>query len=211
MYHKEWLLSKYETPDRWTIKAQKEGYPARSVYKLSEMDEKFGLLPKSTARPFSVLDLGASPGSWSLYVLRKLPGVRLCAADLVPLSRRYDQGLFDRDTFYFVQGDIQDAAVREALGIRGPYHLILSDIAPATTGNRLVDTQRSLELAECVLEYAAELLAPQGTVALKIFQGGEEQALLQRLKGRFAVGRSYKPQASRSNSFETYYLGLGAR
>ena len=85
-------MAEYGKPDHWSLKAQKEGYPARSVYKLKEMDEKFTLLPGGS---FKVLDLGAAPGSWSLYILRKCPQLSLVSVDLAPLSRQYDQGLFE--------------------------------------------------------------------------------------------------------------------
>ena len=112
-------MANYEKPDAWSIKAQKEAYPARSVYKLKEMDEKFRLIPfkgpaaagdnsgSVLAGGFRVLDLGAAPGSWSLYVLRRLAGAGfLASADLAPLSRQYDRGLFDGRNFSYIRGDI---------------------------------------------------------------------------------------------------------
>jgi 23S rRNA (uridine2552-2'-O)-methyltransferase len=114
-------MADYKKPDYWQLKARKEGYPARSVYKLKEMDEKFALLKLPAAgRAFRILDLGAAPGSWSLYALRKIAhnnaaGAFLCAADLAPLSRQYDKGLFDGGNFIFIQGDITAAPVREAI------------------------------------------------------------------------------------------------
>ena len=206
-------MADYKKPDHWQLKARKEGYPARSVYKLQEIDEKFGLLKSS---PIRVLDMGAAPGSWSLYVLRKMQsfakgGGFLAAADLSPLSRQYDGGLFGGDNFCFIQGDITDAAVREAIIAQGPYHLIISDAAPSTTGNRFVDTTRSLELAEAVIAYAESALSGGGNLVIKVFQGGDVSELLKRLRTLFAVTKSYKPQACRSESFETYYLGLGKK
>ncbi|MDR3166522.1 MAG: RlmE family RNA methyltransferase [Treponema sp.] len=219
-------MSSYKTPDFWSLKAQKEGYPARSVYKLKEMDEKFGLLRfrrggKKPAFPakspaggavFKALDLGAAPGSWSLYVLRKLGGVGfLAAADLSPLSRQYDQGLFEGDRFFFIRGDITTAETREAILARGPYHLVMSDAAPATSGNRSVDTLRSLALAEAVLEYAETVLIKEGNLIVKVFQGGETPDILRRIQKLFNTGKSFKPAACRPGSFETYYVGLGKK
>jgi len=213
-------MADYKKPDHWQLKARKEGYPARSVYKLKEMDEKFGLLkPGGTARSaerarsgerMRILDLGAAPGSWSLYVLRKMrDGVFLAAADLSPLSRQYDAGLFNGDNFCFIQGDITDPAVRDSILAQGPYHLIISDAAPATTGNRFIDTTRSLELAETVAAYTESALVSGGNLVIKVFQGGDVSALLKHLKTLFKSAKSYKPEACRSESFETYYLGLG--
>ncbi|MCL2382301.1 MAG: RlmE family RNA methyltransferase [Treponema sp.] len=207
-------MADYRKPDHLSLKAHKEGYPARSVYKLKEMDEKFGLLKPARRKaqaPFKVLDLGAAPGSWSLYVLRKISPVSLVSVDLSPLSRQYDQGLFDRQDFVFMQGDFTAAEVRAAILSHGPYDLVLSDAAPATTGNRSVDTLRSLELAGTVLDYAGAALAEAGNVALKVFQGGDTGTLLKKMRGLFETGKSFKPQACRSESFETYYVGLGKK
>jgi 23S rRNA (uridine2552-2'-O)-methyltransferase len=199
-------MADYKKPDFWQLKARKENYPARSVYKLQEMDEKFGLLK---SKPLRVLDLGAAPGSWSLYVLRKMRGnVFLVAADLSPLSRQYDGGLFSADNFCFIQGDITDSAIRDSILEQDPYDLIISDAAPATTGNRFVDTSRSLELAEAVITYVESALKSGGNLLIKVFQGGDVSELLKRLKTLFKTAKSYKPQACRSESFETYYLGI---
>jgi 23S rRNA (uridine2552-2'-O)-methyltransferase len=218
-------VANYGKPDYWALKAQKEGYPARSVYKLRELGERFPLFPGNSASaggpayPFRILDLGAAPGSWSLYVLRILKArgflqipsgdrIFLAAADLVPLSRQYDKGLFDGDNFYFIQGDITSAEIRDALLARGPYRLLLSDAAPATTGSRQVDTLRSLDLAETVLGYAEAALERGGNMAVKVFQGGDTAVLLKRIRELFKTGKSFKPQACRRESFETYYIGL---
>ncbi|MDR1251503.1 MAG: RlmE family RNA methyltransferase [Treponema sp.] len=216
-------MADYKKPDYWQLKARKEGYPARSVYKLKEIDEKFGLLKtgaSSTGRGLAsnsagepgrrVLDLGAAPGSWSLYVLRKIAGNGLLvSADIFPLSRRYDRGLFDGDNFFFVQGDITDPAVQGLILSRGPYSLIISDAAPATSGNHSVDAARSQGLAGTVLDYAEKALAKGGHLVIKVFQGGDTAELLKRIKTFFATAKSFKPQACRGESFETYYIGMG--
>ena len=211
-------MADYKKPDYWQLKARKEGYPARSVYKLQEMDEKFGLFqPMRSGRPFRVLDLGAAPGSWSLFVLRVMRSknqagvMSLTAADLSPLSREFDGGLFSAYHFHFIQGDITDPAVRDSILERGPYNLIISDAAPATTGSRFIDTSRSLELAEAVTAYAETALAGGGNLVIKVFQGGDTSELLRRLKALFKSAKSFKPQACRRESFETYYLGMGKK
>jgi 23S rRNA (uridine2552-2'-O)-methyltransferase len=216
-------MTNYAKPDHWSLKAQKEGYPARSVYKLKEMDEKFGLLKPMEKGPsggFRVLDLGAAPGSWSLYALRQAAasrsgrsggGLFLAAVDLSPLSRHYDKGLFDGENFFFIQGDMTAPETRAALLEKGSYHLVISDAAPATTGSRPVDTLRSLELAETALDYAEAALQNGGSLVVKVFQGGDSGSLLKRIHSLFETGKSFKPQACRSGSFETYYLGLGKK
>jgi len=210
-------MADYKKPDYWQQKARKEGYPARSVYKLIEIDEKFGFFKKSRGA-FRVLDLGAAPGSWSLYVLRKMAGSGrdlknsfLAAADLSPLSREFDKGLFDGGSFFFIQGDITTAAVRETLLAKGLYSTIISDAAPATTGNHTVDAARSLELAETVITYAENALENGGNLAVKIFQGGDSAQILKRIKTLFETAKSFKPQACRGESVETYFIGLGRK
>jgi 23S rRNA (uridine2552-2'-O)-methyltransferase len=207
-------MASYEKLDFWSLKAQKEGYPARSVYKLKEIDTKFSFFKSAKSagkQGLRVLDLGAAPGSWSLYVLRNCNAGLLAAADLLPLSRRFDGGLFDREDFFFIRGDFTGEPVREALQSRGPYTALISDAAPATTGNRTVDTLRSLALAEEVLGYAEKCLAPGGNLALKLFQGGDAAELLKQLRTQFTSARSFKPEACRSDSFEIYYVGLGKK
>jgi len=202
-------MADYKKPDYWQQKARKEGYPARSVYKLKEIDEKFDLLkPRRTSR---VLDLGAAPGSWSLYVLRKTASVFLAAADLSPLSREFDKGLFDGGNFFFIQGDIAAAEVKEALLSKGPYSAIISDAAPNTTGNHTVDAARSLELAETVIMYAQSALMEGGNLVLKVFQGSESGAFLKQMKALFKTAKSFKPEACRGESVETYFIGLGKK
>jgi len=206
-------MADYKKPDYWQQKARKEGYPARSVYKLREIDEKFGLL-KAPRAAFRVLDLGAAPGSWSLYVLRKMSAAGkgfLAAADLSPLSREYDRGLFDGGNFFFIQGDITAPEVRETLLAKGPYSTIISDAAPSTTGNHTVDSARSLELAETVIAYAENALNAGGNLALKVFQGGDSDTVLKRMKTLFGTAKSFKPQACRGESVETYFVGLGKK
>ncbi|MDR0561996.1 MAG: RlmE family RNA methyltransferase, partial [Spirochaetaceae bacterium] len=204
-------MPSYNKPDFWSLKAQKEGYPARSVYKLQETAEKFGLF-RSIPEGFRVLDLGAAPGSWSLYTLRRLESrVFLVAADLSRLSRQYDKGLFDKNNFSFLQGDITAAETKERIRSYSPFHLVMSDAAPGTTGNNGVDVLRSLALAEAALDYGESFLAPGGNLVVKVFQSGDSAALLKRIREVFASGKSFKPQACRRESFETYYLGLGKK
>jgi len=219
-------MADYKKPDHWQQKARKEGYPARSVYKLKEIDEKFALFKPNLERSGSlrILDIGAAPGSWSLYVLRKFAAGNnsnskkyfLAAADLSPLSREFDndlknRGLFDSDNFFFVQGDVTSEDVRGILLSKGPYSVIISDAAPSTTGSHTIDSARSLELAEIVLTYAESALVSGGNLALKVFQGSGVDALLKRLKTLFNTTKSFKPQACRGESVETYFIGLGKK
>lgn len=201
----------YERPDYWTLRAKKEGYPARSVYKLEEIVRKFGLLKGLgggrgvSDRGPSILDVGAAPGSWSLWLLRQMKGAgRLLAVDIQDLGIAPDDA-----NFSFVKGSILDEEVRASLRAAGPYDLVVSDAAPATSGNRIVDQSRSEELVEAVMGLALEVLAPGGALVVKIFQGGEEKRLLSELRAHFAQARAFKPEACRSESFETYLVATG--
>ena len=228
-------MAGYERPDYWTLRAKKEGYPARSVYKLEEIVRKFGLLNglgsrrgtpecSQTGAGPAILDVGAAPGSWSLWLLRQMKGrgtlmaVDIQDLDIVPqievmgLHKATGATKVDEPTrahFTFVKGSILDEPVRARLRELGPYNLVVSDAAPATSGNRLVDQARSEELVEAVIELALEVLAPGGALVTKIFQGGEERRLLTELRAHFAQARAFKPQACRSESFETYLVATG--
>jgi 23S rRNA (uridine2552-2'-O)-methyltransferase len=228
-------MAGYEHPDYWTLRAKKEGYPARSVYKLEEIVRKFGLLNglgsrrgtpecSQTGAGPAILDVGAAPGSWSLWLLRQMKGrgtlmaVDIQDLDIVPqieamgLHKATGTAKVDEPIgahFTFVKGSILDEPVRARLRELGPYNLVVSDAAPATSGNRLVDQARSEELVEAVIELALEVLAPGGALVTKIFQGGEERRLLTELRAHFAQARAFKPQACRSESFETYLVATG--
>lgn len=190
-------------PDHYTQRARKEGYPARSVYKLQELDQKFQLLPKSG----SVLDVGAAPGSWSLYTERSRKGrIKLTAIDLKPLEAGLDPA-----KSLILQGDVFDEALQQELASRAPFDLIMSDAAPATTGNRTVDCGRSYSLVEGLLGLIPLYLALNGNFIAKIFQGGQERRLLTELQQEFTSARMVKPRACRSESFETFLIGIGYR
>jgi 23S rRNA (uridine2552-2'-O)-methyltransferase len=205
-------LSNYAKPDFWTLKALKEGYPARSVYKLREIAEKHPLFPRRTNAPLRVLDLGAAPGSWSLYLLRTFKGrIALTACDLSPLTAEYGKDAFSDSGFTFIQGDFTGDETRAAILEKAPFDVIVSDAAPATTGNRLVDTARSEELASAALRYAETALQEGGNLAVKLFQGEATADFLREARPLFADCRTFKPKACRPESFETYFTGLGKK
>ncbi|HSV92779.1 MAG TPA: RlmE family RNA methyltransferase, partial [Desulfobacterales bacterium] len=181
-----------------------QGYPARSVWKLQEMHERFRLLDAGPR----VLDLGCSPGSWSLMVLELLAGRgSLTGVDL----DEPDAKLIARPGFTFIRGDFTDPAVLAAVATRGPFDVVLSDAAPSTSGNRIRDTERSLELGRAVLAAASGCLRAGGNLALKIFQGGGERETLDALKAGFESARAFKPKASRPESMEIYFVALRRR
>lgn len=191
-------------PDYYWRKSKEEGYPARSVFKLQEIQEKHHLL-----RPGNrILDLGASPGSWSLFILDFLAGAgSVTGVDL----NQPDEKLLARKNYRFYQGDFSTADVVAKIVASGPYDAVVSDAAPSTTGNRTLDTARSADIARQVLALCEKSLAPGGNCVLKIFQGGEEKEILARLRSLFGVARAFKPKASRSDSMETYFMGFGLK
>lgn len=193
-------MSNRSRPDFYAQKAKKEGYMARSVYKLEEIQNKTRLIrPGDT-----VLDIGASPGSWTQYALRLLKGRgRVVGADLKPLGRFKAQG-----ELRFIQGDIFAEETAEKLAALGPFQVIISDAAPSTTGNRLMDARRSYDLVERILAFSLKWLEPGGNFTVKVFQGGDETELFERMKGEFAQVKRLKPKAVRKESFESYFIGL---
>ena len=198
------------TNDYYAIKAKKEGYPARSVYKLMEIQQKFKVIDRSSG----ILDIGAAPGSWSLYILKELAALQskgvqgksgfLVSVDLIPMDIDYS-----KDNFVFLQGDAFAKDTISMIKEKGPYKTILSDAAPSTTGNRTVDTERSLQLVESVIDLAEKTLSQGGSLVVKIFQGGGEKAVMERMKKMFKTVKAFKPDAVRKISFETYLIGTG--
>ncbi len=195
-------MPRRDKPDHYAQRAKKEGYKARSVYKLQEIDEKLNLF--SGAR--RVLDVGAAPGSWTQYAAERMArGGIVVAVDLKPVE------LPPSDSLRTIEGDVTDTAVRDGLREVGPFDVILSDAAPSTSGNRTLDSARSAELVEIVLELADELLAPGGNMVAKLFQGGDEKTLLEAARERFRSARIQRPKASRTDSFEVFIVGLDHR
>ncbi|QTQ15680.1 SAM-dependent methyltransferase [Treponema parvum] len=193
----------YEKPDFWSRKAFSEGYPARSVYKLKEMDMKFGLVKKG----YTALDLGSAPGSWTVFLLRSLGGSgKVVSCDLNPLAKDVKG-----ENLVFLQGDLNSPDIREKIRSLGPYDLVVCDAAPLTTGNRTVDTARSEGLVEMALWYGKTVLKAGGNFAVKIFQNGDQQKFLKSMKDVFTSARGFKPSACRSESFETYLLGINKK
>lgn len=189
-------------PDYYWRKSKEEGYPARSVFKLQEIQEKHRPVPPGSR----VLDLGASPGSWSLWLLDLLAANgSVTGVDL----NDPDGKLLARKNYRFLRGDFTSEEAVRWIRDRGPYDVVVSDAAPSTSGNRMMDTARSAQIARQVLAICEHSLVPGGNCVFKIFQGGEERDLLALVRARFASARAFKPKASRSESMETYFIGLG--
>jgi 23S rRNA (uridine2552-2'-O)-methyltransferase len=191
-------------PDYYWKKSKDEGYPARSVFKLQEIQERHRPL-----RPGSrVLDLGASPGSWSLYILDMMAGAGSVTGVDLNLP---DRKLLSHRAYRFFQGDFSTPEIMDRIAEAAPFDAVVSDAAPSTTGNRSLDTARSADIARQVLAICRRFLVPGGSCVLKIFQGGEEREILAEMRLMFTSARALKPRASRSESMETYFVGLGLR
>ena len=197
------MANSYEKPDFWSRKAFSEGYPARSVYKLQEIDQRFGMIKKNG----TVLDLGAAPGSWTTFLLRNIgEGGKVVSCDLNPLAKSVRA-----DNLTFLQGDLNDAEIRNKIRELGPYDLVVCDAAPLTTGNRTVDTARSEQLVGMAVWYAKAMLKQGGNFAVKIFQNGDQQMFLKALREIFTTAKGFKPEACRAESFETYLVGISKK
>jgi 23S rRNA (uridine2552-2'-O)-methyltransferase len=179
--------------DPYTRLAKQKGYPARSVFKLEEIQKKYTVIKKGD----HVLDIGASPGSWSLFVSRILDNRgKIVGVDVKPPG----------DSIC-IQGNIFHADIFLSVINEGPYNVILSDAAPSTTGTRFIDSTRSCELAYRILETAEKSLKKGGNFVVKILQGGDSGIILRRMKGLFTMVKAYKPGTSRKKSTEQYYIG----
>ena len=190
--------------DHYFKKAKQENYPARSVYKLQELNNKFKLL-----RPgLKVLDLGAAPGSWSLFASQKIgERGRLIAVDLQEIRQGFGPGAVTLCCDAFSDAPELLAALADT----GPLDLVMSDMAPATTGIKFADQARSAALCERARDLAVLHLKPGGNFVAKIFEGAESKPFMDSLKPHCETVRAFKPKSSRSESKETFILGLGFR
>jgi 23S rRNA (uridine2552-2'-O)-methyltransferase len=191
----------YKGGDAYTHKARQAGYPARSVFKLEEIDRRVRLF-----RPGQhVLDLGAAPGSWSLYVTQKIgSGGKLVAIDLEPM------GIALPANAVAIVGDAL-ALDSEAMAEHAPYDIVLSDMAPRTTGNRLGDQTRSFELYMRALEVAERLLKPGGSFVGKIFMGEDLPKAKAETRRLFDKEQGFRPEGTRKTSYEMFIVGTGKK
>lgn len=194
------MARRRRSQDRFGTKARREGYPARSVYKLEAIDQKVRLFRKG----MRVLDLGAFPGSWTMYAADKVgPTGRVLGFDLTPF-----EGVLPPHA-ELRQGDAF-ALTLEELG-EAPFDVVMSDMAPSTTGQKSLDQYRSYELAMRALALAESVLAPGGAFVAKIFQGGDFPEAKAAVKAAFEQVKIVKPEAVRSESYEVFLVGLGRK
>lgn len=196
-----WLSEHFS--DEYVKQAQALGYRSRAVFKLQELAGKDQFL-----KPHMVIvDLGAAPGGWSQFAREKI-GKRgmIIALDLLPVE--------PLEGVSFIQGDFRDEKVLDALTrmLEGrEVDLVMSDMAPNMSGNRIVDQARGMHLAELAFECASDLLKPGGAFVTKLFQGADVDAYVQNAKRNFTKVSMRKPKASRDRSSEVYLVALGKK
>ncbi|MFW9997531.1 MAG: SAM-dependent methyltransferase [Candidatus Odinarchaeota archaeon] len=181
--------------------AKKEGYLARSAYKLKTADLKYKLIRKGDI----VLDLGCYPGSWLQYCAERVgkKGV------LVGVDRKAPESLPGQ--VMFIQGDVHAMDLEVIRNASPEFDVVLSDMAPDTTGDRFVDGVRSYELADRALGIADALLKPGGRFFCKIFQSGEFDVFLRDVRRAYQTTRVFKPPSSKKASRETFVVGINKR
>ncbi len=187
--------------DHFGERAKREGFPARSVYKLQEIDRRVQLLRRGQR----VLDLGAAPGSWAMYVAERVGAEgHVLGIDLNEVRVAVPANVSFRAL---------DVYKLSAADLGGPhsFDVVLSDMAPHTSGNRNRDQAGSYELFARALEIAGQVLAPGGAFVGKIFQGPDFETARKGVAQSFAKARVIKPEASRSESFEIFLVGVGAK
>ncbi len=188
--------------DHYTRRAQKENYPARSVYKLAEIQKKHQVIKKGDR----ILDLGCAPGSWLKYAGEQTgPGGSVLGVDLTPVKVPMPANVRS------MVGDIYELGQDPDEAFGGAFQVVLSDMAPATTGHKFSDGVRSFELCNAALAVADALLQPGGNFVCKIFQSEDFKTFCDQVKSRFDRMKIFKPQSSRKASPEVFVIGLGKK
>ena len=189
--------------DHYFKKAKKEKYPARSVYKLEEAQKKHRFIKSGD----TVLDFGFYPGSWSIYAARVVGpqglviGVDLQDAKKISIANA-------AEILWLCDDIMSDDIVEKMQEIRKTFSVVLSDMAPRTSGNKWVDQQQSLSLVRRVLELSASLLKKDGNFYVKVFEGEDFKEFVDSVRKSFKTVKIVKPKSSRSESREVFVLGL---
>lgn len=191
-------------PDHYSRRARSESYPARSIYKLEEIDHRVKLLRRGDA----ILDLGAAPGSWALYAAERVgPQGRIVAVDRQALKVGLPENIttVTADAFTIEPQDLLPRIVKKA------FDVVLSDMAPSTSGHRLVDQSRSYQLFARALELARIVCRPGGNFVGKLFHGEDFETARTQVRETFSRTRIIRPAGTKSESSEIYIVGLGRR
>lgn len=189
----------YNQKDYYFQKAKSEKYAARSIFKLQEIDDRFKIIKPG----YRILDLGAAPGSWSQYASEKVGKTgRVLGIDLQPIKLTLPNAVF-------VCADMRDLKLDEIMTahqISPPFDVVLSDMAPKTTGIRITDQTRSLELCELALATAERFLRPRGSFVCKLFHSEEFEQFRRTLRERFGRVEVLRPKSTRKESKEIFFI-----
>lgn len=194
----KWL--KRQLNDPYVQRAQREGYRGRAAFKIMEIDEKINLFEPGQ----TVIDLGAAPGGWCQVAAQK--GCKVIGLDLLEIDPMPDVAFFQMD---FMDDDAPDVLVDATGGEK--VDIVMSDMAPNTTGHRNTDHLRIMALVEAAFYFAKDVLKPEGVFLAKVRQGGTENDLLAQMKKDFKTVKHIKPPSSRKESSETYVIAQGFR
>lgn len=191
----------YNPRDHYFKKAKEQNFAARSVFKLEEIDQRLHILKPGMI----VMDLGASPGSWSQYCSKKIgPEGRILGIDLSPVNVKLPNASF-------IQADLRDLRLADVVAQNGfpeVFDLVISDMAPKTTGIRITDQARSFELCELALEVAKKFLKPRHHFICKFFHSDDFSALRDKMKEMFEKVEIIKPDSTRKISKEIFLIGI---
>jgi 23S rRNA (uridine2552-2'-O)-methyltransferase len=191
----------YNPKDHYFKKAKEQNFVARSVFKLEEIDQKLKIIQPHQ----KILDLGASPGSWSQYCSKKIgPQGRILGVDLTSIPLKLPNATF-------IQADLRDINLEHIFhqnGFHGPFDVVLSDMAPKTTGIRVTDQTRSFELCEIALNVAKQFLKKDGHFVCKLFHSDEFANLRDLMKKEFSRVEIVKPDSTRKISKEIFLIGI---
>lgn len=192
-----WLTRQINDP--YVKKAKSQGYRSRAAYKLTELDERFGML-KGVSR---AVDLGIAPGGWSQVLRQRCPGAKVVGIDLLPTDPIEGVTILQMDFM------AEEAPALLEAALEGPPDLVLSDMAANTVGHKQTDHLRTMGLVEAAAWFAIDTLAPGGSFVAKVLAGGTDTELLALLKRHFATVKHAKPPASRKDSSEWYVIAQG--
>ncbi|MGI3777088.1 MAG: RlmE family RNA methyltransferase [Janthinobacterium lividum] len=193
-----WLQRQLNDP--YVVAAQQQGWRSRAAFKLIELDDRFGLIRAG----MRVLDLGAAPGGWCQVAVKR-GAKQVVGLDLLPIDTVPGVTLMVGD---FTE-ESMPGRLMAALG--GKVDLVLSDMAPNTTGHTATDHIRIVDLAGQALEFARQVLSPGGAFVAKVLQGGSEKEMMDSMRRDFTVVKHAKPPASRRESSELYVVATGFR
>jgi 23S rRNA (uridine2552-2'-O)-methyltransferase len=200
----KWLLRQINDP--FVERAKLEGWRSRAAFKIIEVDEKFKIFKKGKV----VVDLGAAPGGWSQYAVTKVGEGRVVAIDLLEIDSLPGVNFFVGD---FMEPEAPEKIISLLKTIpfnkSGRCDVVMSDMAANTTGDHTTDHMRIIALLEEALQLAEKILREKGSFVGKIFQGGNSDEILKRLRKNFLTVKYFKPDSSRKDSSETYVVALG--